>query len=69
MTDKINQIIEELKLCDTHEKQYEILKIFSFKSFYAGMEAGLEKTHHVSVLHRAINMLKKKIKPEINPNE
>jgi len=66
MTDKINQIIEELKLCNTHEEQYEILKIFSFKSFYAGMEKGRNKKQHVSVLHQAINMLKKKTKHERN---
>jgi len=60
MTDKIDRLIEELKLCETHAAQYNLLKAFSFRSFFAGLEAQEKKKSHVSVLHRALNLMKKK---------
>lgn len=39
MADKIDRLIAELKTCDTHPQQYNLLKEFSLKCWAAGMAA------------------------------
>ena len=37
MADKIDRLIAELKTCDTHPQQYNIIKEFSLKCWAAGL--------------------------------